>query len=143
MGRLPAEGKKAKTTLSRDPLSIVRRTWRQLRGDAAEEQAARWLAGHGLRIVARQQRFRCGELDLVAWHGDTLVFIEVRRRQRGVDAAASIDSAKRGKIRRAALCYLARHHGRQAPACRFDAITIDALGHLDWHIAAFDGDGET
>jgi putative endonuclease len=73
----------------------TQRTPRAAAGAAAETLAARFLAQRGLTIVERNWRRRCGELDLVARDGDTLVFVEVRLR-RGNDfggAAASITPA--------------------------------------------------
>ena len=66
--------------------------------------------------------------------GDVLVFVEVRLRRR-VDfggAAASITAAKRARMIAAAGLYLARL--QQTPACRFDAILLDALdpARIEW-----------
>jgi putative endonuclease len=103
-------------------------------GARAEELAAAFLAARGLVVVERNFRRRCGELDLVARDGDTLVFVEVRLRRRGDfgGAAASITAAKRARIVAAAELYLA---GLGAtPPCRFDAILLDALdaARIEW-----------
>jgi putative endonuclease len=94
------------------------------RGEQAETLAAAFVESCGLRIVARNYRCRYGELDLVARDGDTLVFIEVRRRagNRFGGAAASIDAAKREKLLKAARHYLAELAA--PPACRFDAVLL-------------------
>lgn len=109
------------------------RTWvarspRQRQGALAEETAARWLEQNGLRIVERNVAFRVGEIDIVAWDGDTLVFVEVRARIRTDDAAYSLDRAKRGKMLRAAALYLMRRFGARVPPCRFDAVLCGAPG---------------
>lgn len=96
--------------------------------------AAQFLAERGLSIVERNFRRRCGELDLIARDGDTLVFVEVRLR-RPADfggAAASITAAKQLRLLKAAGLYLARL--RHAPPCRFDAIVCDALdpARIEW-----------
>jgi putative endonuclease len=103
-------------------------------GAAAEALAARFLAQQGLVIVDRNWRRRCGELDLVAKDGDTLVFVEVRLR-RGGDfggAGASITAAKQARIAAAAGLYLARLP--RTPPCRFDAVLLDALdpARIEW-----------
>ena len=103
-------------------------------GAAAEALAAHFLTQRGLAIVERNWRRRCGELDLVAREGDTLVFVEVRLR-RGGDfggAAASITAAKRARIVAAASLYLARLP--RTPPCRFDAVLLDALdpARIEW-----------
>jgi putative endonuclease len=105
-------------------------------GQAAEERACRYLELQGLRIVQRNVRYRCGEIDVVARAGQTWVFVEIRSRARGGDAAASIDRRKRGKIRRAAQLYLVRHFGDRWPACRFDVVLIEA-GAVQWLPSAF------
>ena len=110
------------------------RSTRAVEGANAEALAARFLSRRGLAIVERNWRRRCGELDLVARDGDTLVFVEVRLRRRGDfgGAAASITAAKRARLVNAANLYLARLP--RTPPCRFDAILLDALdpAHIEW-----------
>jgi putative endonuclease len=123
------------------------RTPRQRAGDAAESAACDRLAASGCRIVARNVRYREGELDIVAEDGGTLVFVEVRLRssQRYGGAAASVDVFKRKRLVRAAQHYLVEHYGsavprgrgRDWPACRFDVITADADGVSEWIRDAF------
>ena len=105
-------------------------------GARAEEQAARFLAGRGLKILARNYRCRGGEIDLVCRDGATLVFVEVRLRTNRDfgGAAASITPAKQRRITLAANHYLA---GKPLPACRFDAVLLDGT-RIDWIRNAFD-----
>jgi putative endonuclease len=107
---------------------------RAVAGANAEALAAQFLARRGLAIVERNWRRRCGELDLVARDGGTLVFVEVRLR-RGGDfggAAASITGTKRARLIKAANLYLSGLP--RTPPCRFDAILLDALdpAHIEW-----------
>jgi putative endonuclease len=119
------------------------RTPKQRAGDAAEEAACRYLAASGCRIVARNVRYRTGELDVIAEDAGTLVFIEVRMRGRGDfgGAAASVDFFKRRRLIRAAQQYLAQAFAgrsrRQLPPCRFDVVTADANGVSEWIRNAF------
>jgi len=103
-------------------------------GAAAEALAAEFLAERGLELVARNYRCRGGEIDLIARDGDTLVFVEVRLRRNTAfgGAGASITRTKRARMRHAATHYLARL-GRE-PACRFDALLLDALDRrrIEW-----------
>ena len=103
-------------------------------GAEAEVLAAAFLERRGLIIVERNFRRRCGELDLVARDGGTLVFVEVRLRRGNAfgGAAASITAAKRTRLVRAASLYLAGVHG--TPDCRFDAVLLDALdaSRIEW-----------
>ena len=109
-----------------------------VRGRWAEDEAARHLESHGLRISARNYRCRGGEIDLVCRDGATLVFVEVRQRQRGDfgGAAASITVAKQRRIALAAQHYLSAHRLLDAP-CRFDCVLIDGDARPDWLRDAF------
>lgn len=121
-------------------MSADRPPLRALAGTRAEALAAQFLVTRGLAIVERNFRLRCGELDLVARDGDTLVFVEVRlRRSRGYGgAAASITAAKRARLLAAANLYLARLS--KPPPCRFDAVLLDALdpARIEWLTNIFD-----
>ena len=115
------------------------RTPKQRAGDAAEDAAARHLAAAGCRIVARNARYRNGEVDLIARERDLLVFVEVRMRAgvRFGGAAVSVDSLKQKRIARAAQHWLLREYGERWPACRFDVVTIDGGGTIEWIRDAF------
>lgn len=102
-----------------------------LRGVAAEQRAAEYIAAQGLTLLARNWRCRFGEIDLIAKDGKTLIFIEVRARSNPNfgGAASSIGAAKQGKLIRSAQMYLQTIS--PLPPCRFDAICIDG-DHLSW-----------
>jgi putative endonuclease len=108
------------------------------RGAAAEAAAAAFLEGRGLRILERNFNTRMGEIDLVAEHDGTLVFVEVRMRtsERFGGAAGSITAAKRRRIVAAARLYMARLQSE--PACRFDAVLVDGEGAMRWIRGAFE-----
>lgn len=94
-------------------------------GRAGEEYAARYLRRLGFRIVARGVRYARGELDLVAWDGSTLVFVEVKTRisgRRGLPSEA-VDQRKQRRMTRAAMLYLKQHRLLDHP-CRFDVVAI-------------------
>ena len=115
------------------------RTPKQRAGDAAEDAAAEHLTAAGCRIVARNARYRDGEVDLVARERDLLVFVEVRMRvsARFGGAAVSVDSVKQKRIARAAQHWLLREYGERWPACRFDVVTVDGGGTIEWIRDAF------
>ncbi len=102
----------------------------------AEDLAARFLAKRGLTVVARNYRCRFGEIDLIARDGATIVFVEVRlRRHRAYGGAAgSIDWRKQRKLLTTARHFLSRQRQHCDPACRFDAILLDALDppRIEW-----------
>ena len=120
------------------------RTPRQRAGDAAESAACARLEAAGCRILARNVRFREGEIDIVADESGTLVFVEVRMRRTDAfgGAEGSVDLFKRRKLLRAAQLYLLQRYGARAdlPPCRFDVITADGDGIRDWIRDAFAAD---
>jgi putative endonuclease len=108
------------------------------RGRDAEAMAAAFLQARGLTILERNYRCRLGEIDLVAREGGTTVFVEVRQRASSAfgGAAASITSAKRLKLLRAARHYMSRL--RTLPECRFDALLIEGEPpQIEWIRNAF------
>jgi putative endonuclease len=73
---------------------------RTLAGLAAEGAVAEELERRGYRVVDRNFRRRCGELDIVARSRDEVVFVEVRSRAGpGLEAEAA-ESVQRGKVAR-------------------------------------------
>ncbi len=96
-------------------------------GQAAERLAAQYLEGLGYRIVACNVRVgRCGELDLIAYEGETLVFVEVKARSsaRFGLPEESLTGRKRRRLYRAAQMYLHQQGIVDVP-CRFDVVAID------------------
>lgn len=85
--------------------------WRRRLGSWGEEKAAEFLRGQGYRIVERNWRCAIGELDLIAWDGECLAFVEVRtRRGRSYGTPEeSITPAKRAKLIELAQAYLQEH----------------------------------
>jgi putative endonuclease len=56
---------------------------RHTAGQQGEEHAAQHFERLGFEVLARNHRTRFGELDLVAYDGTTLVFVEVKARRSG------------------------------------------------------------
>jgi putative endonuclease len=121
------------------PRRTAVRTPKQRAGDAAEDAAAKHLAAAGCRIVARNARYRDGEVDLIARERDVLVFVEVRMRVslRFGGAAVSVNTLKQKRIARAAQHWLLAEYGERWPACRFDVVTVDGSGTIEWIRNAF------
>lgn len=108
------------------------------KGTAAEDAAAAFLAGQGLKLLERNYRCRFGEIDLILRDGATLVFVEVRYRGNNAfgGAAESITSSKRGKLLKAARHYMAALG--QIPVCRFDAVLLEGSNpDIEWVRNAF------
>ena len=52
----------------------------KIQGDIGEELACEYLLQNGYKILERNFRIRGGEIDIVAFDGETLVYIEVKTR---------------------------------------------------------------
>lgn len=89
--------------------------------------AHRLLRRSGFTVVARNYRPRNspGEIDLIAWHRDTLVFVEVKSRTTGEFGAPdrAIGREKRETLVRSALEY-ARRAGVPPDRIRFDVVNV-------------------
>jgi putative endonuclease len=111
-------------------------------GAYGEDRAHRWLRRHGFTVAARnwQPPQGGGEIDIVAWEGDFLVFVEVKSRASADGSAPerAIDDEKIRALRRAARDYVVRT-GADPARARFDviAITISAAGEELEHLEHF------
>ena len=110
-------------------------------GAEAEDLALQHLQRQGLRLIARNARYKGGELDLVMLDDATLVIVEVRLRSNPQfgGAAASVTLRKQQRIVLATQLYLLAHPAHAQRALRFDVVAFDGSGHPDWIQAAFDG----
>ncbi|MCC7008301.1 MAG: YraN family protein [Acidobacteria bacterium] len=102
---------------------------RQRLGKAGEDLACRELTHRGYAVLARRFRTRFGEIDIVADHRGTVVFVEVKTRTTGLfgEAVESVPGWKRRRLETMAVEYL-RRAGRGDVACRFDVVAIDDAG---------------
>ena len=94
-------------------------------GQRGEAVAARYLKRRRYKIVARSERLRGGEIDLVAVHGRTVVFVEVKTRVTDATGHPSeaVDADKQRRLTRLAVTYLKRHGLLEYPA-RFDIVAV-------------------
>lgn len=102
--------------------AFLRAFLNKLLGAKGEREAARYLRRRGMRIILRGYRTLYGEIDLVARDGETLVFVEVKSRRRGVPAE-SVSAEKQRRLTLAALQFLKRHDLLEQ-ATRFDVVAI-------------------
>jgi putative endonuclease len=96
-----------------------------LRGRKGERIACRFLMKQGFDILARRYRSRSGELDIIAYEGDTLVFIEVKTRSSAEfgEPWEFVDWQKQQTLRRTAEDFIADHDLGQY-AYRFDIVAV-------------------
>ncbi len=101
-------------------------------GNRGEQEAYRFLRRAGYTVVARQWRAPNlnGELDLIAWHGETLCFVEVKTRSTGDRYAPGyrMNPRKCEVLRRMARAYVQGlpWHGDTftPPLVRFDLVSV-------------------
>jgi putative endonuclease len=104
-------------------------------GKAGERAAVAHLRRLGYDVIGRNHRTRFGELDVIAFDGETIVFCEVKTRRAGPASSPwdGLDPLKRDQVRRMAAAWLAETSDRPYSAeLRFDAIgvTFDGCGTL-------------
>ena len=100
-------------------------------GAAGETAAANYLTRIGYRVVGQNVRpvpgMSRGEIDIVAWEGTVLVFVEVKTRRRPLSnqgyASESINYAKRRQLVSLANAYIGINRIGEV-ACRFDVVFV-------------------
>ena len=93
-------------------------------GTRGEALVADYLRERGCKLVAHSYHCRFGEIDLIAWDGGTLCFVEVKTRtntQMGLPREY-VTAPKQARLRRTALFYLASND-LDCPA-RFDVAVV-------------------
>jgi putative endonuclease len=101
-------------------------------GKEGEDRAARFLMKQGYRIIERNFRTRSGEIDLIAMHDGTVVFIEVKTRTSDAFGAPelAVNPRKQQRMVKAALGYI-KYKKLHQVSCRFDVVAILAAAHTE------------
>lgn len=100
-------------------------------GLQGEALVADYLRNNGFQLVAHGYYCRFGEIDLIAWEGNTLCFIEVKTRtnlEMGVPREY-VTPTKQKKLRKTALFYLSEK--KLDCFCRFDVAEVYAEQGFD------------
>lgn len=105
------------------PTDTAERRRRNRKGRRAETIAAWFLLAKGYRILARRVRTRAGEIDIVARHRDSLVFVEVKARATLDSALFALHPLALRRIE-AASRVLAPRFGRGCTTTRIDAVLV-------------------
>jgi putative endonuclease len=92
-------------------------------GRRCELLAINHLRSLGYRIVTSSYRTKLGEIDIIAWDGPILVFLEVKARQNNTPPEDSVGFNKRQRIIRAARQYISRYRLYESPY-RFDIVAV-------------------
>ena len=109
------------------------------RGQRAEQRAADHLSRRGLEILAHNVTAAGAELDLIARDGQTIVFVEVRKRSddRLGHPLETIDARKQARIRRGATGWLITQGLWERVPVRFDVVAIVGDERVEWLVNAF------
>lgn len=95
-------------------------------GSAAERKAAAFLQKQGVRILTCNYRCRQGEIDLIAYDGNFLIFAEVKYRSslRCADPLSAVDRKKQRQICRVADYFRMEKRVPENLPVRYDVIGI-------------------
>ena len=101
----------------------------QTTGKLGEQIGEDYLKKRGYQILDRNVRSPFGEIDLVAFHRDTLVFVEIktRRGQTFGYPEEAVGTHKKNQLIRLASWYLTRHPKLRS-SVRFDVLAIQMEG---------------
>lgn len=94
------------------------------KGRKAEDRAVKYLGSHGHHLVARNYFCHRGEIDIITFDGDYVVFVEVKLRGTGsyVTPEESITAEKKRRLINCAKRWLMENEYRGD--ARFDVIAI-------------------
>ena len=111
-------------------------------GNDAEDIASVFITSRGFSVIKRNFTCRFGEIDIIALHNHTLVFIEVRSKnsQMKGSPAESITVFKKRKIFKTAQYFLKCNAQYMDYSCRFDFIGI-MDGNIN-HVRSFISEDE-
>jgi putative endonuclease len=104
-------------------------------GRSGEEAAVAYLLKRKYKIVCRGFRFHRGEIDIIAYDKDILVFVEVKTR-RSPDFGRpeeSVTPLKQRQVRKLAEAYLMVNDLGDIP-CRFDILALFSDGQQRYRI---------
>lgn len=109
------------------------------KGAQKESEVCAYLLSKGVRIQEKNFWSRQGEIDIIGYDGDYLVFFEVKYRAGRTkgSAAEAVGLAKRRKICQVADYYRMLHHCAEDTPLRFDVVAVDGE-RVTWIKNAFD-----
>ena len=99
-------------------------------GNNGENRAADYLVSKGFEIIERNWRTNRGEIDIIAYKNDVLVFVEVKTLPNGTldMIQRELNNQKRERILKTSKRFLLKHREYNNSYVRFDVIVIDMPG---------------
>lgn len=115
---------------------------RAAKGRRGEEVAAAFLEAEGWAIVARNFRWRGGEIDIAAVRDGVLAFTEVKSWEKmgAAELERAIGADKRRRIVETAKIFLSRHREYNDWSVRFDVILVRGGAVVERYRSAFTGE---
>ena len=99
-------------------------------GNKGEDKAAQFLIDKGYEILERNWRTKGGEIDIIAYKDENIVFVEVKTLPNGGSDLLQTE-LNRGKLQRivkSSKCFLLKHRQYSNSYVRYDVIVIDMPG---------------
>ena len=102
----------------------------KITGNDGENRAVAYLEAKGFEIIERNWRTNRGEIDIIAFKNDTLVFVEVKTLPNGTldMIQRELNNQKRERILKTSKRFLLKHREYNNSYVRFDVIVIDMPG---------------
>lgn len=99
--------------------------YNKLLGAFGEDMACNYLEAHGYKVLERNFSCKAGELDIIAFDGDSIAFIEVKCRTSTSygNPSEAVSYYKQNRIVKAALFFMTKHKIFDY-MCRFDVIEV-------------------
>jgi len=99
--------------------------YKQILGEKGEDMAAAFLKKEGYKIVEQNYRTPFGEIDIIAYDGSELVFVEVKARKNPTFAVPqlAVNRKKQQHIVKSAMSYISSKKIKDR-GLRFDVIAI-------------------
>ena len=95
-------------------------------GISGEQRAAEWLQSErGMKVLEQRCRTKAGEIDLIMLDHETVVFVEVKTRLKGVagEGLMAVDRKKQQRIANASILYLLKK-GWKNRLVRYDVVEV-------------------
>ena len=102
----------------------------RITGNNGENRAAAYLVSKGFEIIERNWRTNRGEIDIIAYKNDIIVFVEVKTLPNGTldMIQRELNYQKRERILKTSKRFLLNHRQYSNSYIRFDVIVIDMPG---------------
>ncbi len=114
-------------------LNAAKRRDAEKYGREAEASVISCWEQRGFKVLARRQRTRLGEIDIVVADQDMLVFVEVKARESFAAAAYAVAPRQQARLLQAAESLLAVNQDWDRPTIRFDVALVcnGAIQHIE------------